>query len=602
MKENSFNNAKDPSDDNKRKMDLDHIFDEAYFESDEITADEIKSPVAAATIRPKRIPAPSSFDEYPDDIRPLPITAGSDIESDVDELLEDDLAVGDSKTIKPVADDSLAEDSKADSFATGESEAVDSPDGDSTSENSFAGIRRPKIAPFENNENPLRTARPPKAQIVRPTNRINPLSGGEIQAKDREIITPLPRVDEIMPKRSPQESAEGEASEKSNALGDTKAIRPVAKKISTPKPKAAAQAKKREKSGQKKTVSFRKFVNKRAAGVLLLISAVAEIVLLMSWMALPDGIFGLAKSGFSGHVLATALTQLFLVLLPSLLVAALFKLPAKEITGEGKTAFATGLLSFIIGIPAGLLLHALNNILIYALTSLDFLVPEPTLPGLVMPDTPEALPLLIIVTVLAPAVFEEFMFRGILLPGLAKSSHAGLSIAMSAFAFALFHDNPLFWLAPLGAGFILGLLRMKSDSLFTSILAHMSMNLSILFISPLIPAFTSRLVLSLGRNSAGYFYANLIIAMIMAMLLIPLFMRFNSMSAPPVDLFDEEGQIVSPPPARKRVFFISKEHKPGDFFSRPGEESLSNPAFDIFYWIACLILLIYLLGAYFIRL
>ncbi len=336
------------------------------------------------------------------------------------------------------------------------------------------------------------------------------------------------------------------------------------------------------------------------AGLLLLISAVLEIGLLLTWLALPDGFFGLEKYGFSGHIVATALTQLLLVLLPSVAILKGFRIPAKDVVGSGEMSFSLGLLSFIIGIPAGLALHALNNILIYALTSLDVFIPDKTLPGLVMPDDGLAWPLLIIVTVLAPAVFEELMFRGIILPQMAKSKYLGSSLVLSALGFALFHDDPMFWLAPLGAGLILGFLRLKSDTLFSPMLSHAAMNLSILFISPLLPSFTSRLILSLGRDSTGIFYANLIISLVMGLLLIPLLIRFNTMSAPPVDLFGEDGQLIGEQ-SRRRVFFVKKEETPTDYSRILEQQKALNPYFDVFFWLGCLALLLYLLSAYFIR-
>lgn len=439
---------------------------------------------------------------------------------------------------------------------------------------------------------PIRSARPPRAQIVRPSRQINPLEAGEIQAKDKVLITPLPRVDEILPKRiipAPAKSKTMKSATSNIEQADTtKAAAPIRKA------KAVKSSRIRNK------ISFKGFINQRQAGLLLLISAILEILLLMGWMSLPEGIFGLDKQGFSGHVLATALTQLLLVLFPSLIIVAAFRIPSQEISGEGKMSFSLGLLSFVIGIPSGLCLYALNNILMYALTRLDVLVPERTLPGLVMPDTLTALPLLLIVTVLAPAVFEELMFRGIMLPQMAKSPYIRSSLVLSAIAFALFHDDPLFWLAPLGAGLILAFLRLRSDNIFSSILTHASMNLSIIFISPLLPQFSSRLILSMGRNSSSFFYANLIIAIVMALLMMPLFIRFSSMTTAPVDLFGEDGQLITPP-ARQRVFFISKKQAPTDFSKLSATGNQNNPYLDIFFWLACLILLTYLLSAYFIR-
>jgi len=74
-------------------------------------------------------------------------------------------------------------------------------------------------------------------------------------------------------------------------------------------------------------------------------------------------------------------------------------------------------------------------------------------------------------TVLAP-LFEEIIFRGILLPTLSRDFGVVLGIVVSAFIFALAHLSlgempPLFIL-----GIGLGITRIASGSLFSSIIMH----------------------------------------------------------------------------------------------------------------------------------
>lgn len=429
------------------------------------------------------------------------------------------------------------------------------------------------------------TSRPPRSRIVRSVSSINPLELSEIEAPTHSIQTPVPRVDDILPKRVSNDRRESESrAESSHAIRKT----------------GQAKRNKTQSKPSHGPSTLKQFFTARIAGLLLLTSACFELLLVLVWASIPDGLYGLDKAGFSGSIIATALTQIFLVLVPSVLIVSLRKIKWEQIIGQSEISFTLGLLSFMLGIPAGLFLHSANNILMYVLTRLDILVPEANLPGIIIPDEIIAWPLLLIVTVLAPAVFEELMFRGIILPHMASSGYQRSALVLSAIAFALFHDDPLFWLAPLGAGLILGFIRLKADTLYSPILTHASMNLSILVVSRYLPAFSSQSILAMGRQSAEFFFANLILLIIMGLLLMPLFVLLSRVTEDSVELFEEDGQVKKNS-SRKRVFFIEKNTEATDF-SKISHASLkqANPYTDVFYWLACIILLTYLLSNYFI--
>lgn len=443
------------------------------------------------------------------------------------------------------------------------------------------------------------TARPPRSRIVRSVSSINPLELSEIEAPAQSIKTPVPRVDDILPKRISQDERDSEDSIEADRSIRKTEQQPRTKKKAESKPRSTDRQQSQNKASQTPT-TVKQFFTARIAGLLLLSSACFELVLILVWASIPDGFYGLDKAGFSGSIIATALTQIFLVLLPSVLIVVLTKVKSEQIIGQSEMSFTLGLLSFMLGIPAGLFFHSANNILMYVLTRLDILVPETNLPGIVIPDEIIAWPLLLIVTVLAPAVFEELMFRGIMLPHMASSGYQRSAVALSAIAFALFHDDPLFWLAPLGAGLMLGFIRMKADTLYSPILTHASMNLSIIVVSRYLPAFSSQSILSMGRQSGEFFFANLILLIIMGLLLMPLFVLLSRVTEDSVELFEEDGQVRKSS-KRKRVFFIEKNAVTTDF-SKLSHSSLNqaNPYTDVFYWLASLILLTYLLSNYFV--
>ena len=84
----------------------------------------------------------------------------------------------------------------------------------------------------------------------------------------------------------------------------------------------------------------------------------------------------------------------------------------------------------------------------------------------------EAFFLLFVTTSLLAPVFEETIFRGVLLPILSRDFGINLGIIVSAFIFALAHLSlgemlPLF---VLGLG--LGIIRIASGSLLSSVIMH----------------------------------------------------------------------------------------------------------------------------------
>jgi membrane protease YdiL (CAAX protease family) len=77
----------------------------------------------------------------------------------------------------------------------------------------------------------------------------------------------------------------------------------------------------------------------------------------------------------------------------------------------------------------------------------------------------------------APALFEETTVRGVLLPSL-RSWLGGVGAVLgSAVAFALMHADPYRFAFTFAVGAALGLLRLRTGSLWPAILAHATLNL-----------------------------------------------------------------------------------------------------------------------------
>ena len=73
---------------------------------------------------------------------------------------------------------------------------------------------------------------------------------------------------------------------------------------------------------------------------------------------------------------------------------------------------------------------------------------------------------------LLPALCEELAFRGFILTGLMRRLRPRNAILLSSFLFALFHMNVFQFLPSFLLGVVLGLLTVRSKSLFPAIMFH----------------------------------------------------------------------------------------------------------------------------------
>jgi sodium transport system permease protein len=130
-----------------------------------------------------------------------------------------------------------------------------------------------------------------------------------------------------------------------------------------------------------------------------------------------------------------------------------------------------------IGLLLAVLLHPLSLELAAALS--DFFPPLPqgieaVLLALKNPNIPWWLPLLAFAV--APAVCEEIAFRGFLLSGFSRSGRTNLAIVLSALTFGIIHLIPQQVLNAALLGLVLGLIAVRTNSLYPGIVFHISYN------------------------------------------------------------------------------------------------------------------------------
>jgi membrane protease YdiL (CAAX protease family) len=120
---------------------------------------------------------------------------------------------------------------------------------------------------------------------------------------------------------------------------------------------------------------------------------------------------------------------------------------------------------------------------LYAFDSLGTWLGRPPVPDFMRDvyTTAEPRVLLWVALVLAAPLFEELLFRGFLLPGLASSWGAPVAVAVSSLLFAASHFqyDPFDMTAVLGLGLLLGAARVTTRSTLLPMVLHAGVNLAV---------------------------------------------------------------------------------------------------------------------------
>lgn len=136
-----------------------------------------------------------------------------------------------------------------------------------------------------------------------------------------------------------------------------------------------------------------------------------------------------------------------------------------------------GIGAFMAQLPVTLLLAAVGS-------ALFSFLPEPTHPAtqelLSAKNLTEALPIMLFGSITAP-IWEEFVFRGLLFPGLTRLTRNLVSAAiLNGFLFAMIHpQGPSLWLSLAWIGTVGCVLNYQRRSLIPSIVMHMLHNLAV---------------------------------------------------------------------------------------------------------------------------
>jgi membrane protease YdiL (CAAX protease family) len=261
-------------------------------------------------------------------------------------------------------------------------------------------------------------------------------------------------------------------------------------------------------------------------GTLLLIHAALVLLAVLLRRAWPplDNLVG--DGTLKAFVIGGLIMQGGMILLPTLLVVTAGRIPPGNILG-GKARAGSLILAVTAGVPAAVVLQGVNNLLIYSLVKSGVELPAARLTfdtsdGSLFARPYPVILVIVLMSVIIPAIAEELMFRGVILAALSSGGAAASAIFWQAIAFAFFHGDPLFILPPFLTGLMLAVIRRCSDSLLPCLLAHMSLNITLLILSPLLPQLTADLLSVSSGMASSLLYASLIAACVAAVALVPL--------------------------------------------------------------------------------
>lgn len=161
------------------------------------------------------------------------------------------------------------------------------------------------------------------------------------------------------------------------------------------------------------------------------------------------------------------ITEYVLILLPSIIYVTIRGYSLREVLKLNPINLKQTLFIVLIMIFAYPVVVFLNAIFLTIISSFSSAIPT-TVP---IPTTPTEFIKGLFVIALAPGICEEVMFRGVMMSSYDKFGYKK-SILITALLFGMFHFNIMNLIGPIFLGIILGILRYKTNSIWSSMIGH----------------------------------------------------------------------------------------------------------------------------------
>ena len=224
---------------------------------------------------------------------------------------------------------------------------------------------------------------------------------------------------------------------------------------------------------------FSEITPAKASGLCFSLSSLLPTILLFLVLAVATA-FGLKKGEYERadwYVYVSYLLPQISFALIAVFYLRLTKTPVKIAVAEQKCKPKYFLIAFLLQV--GLLsLSELNGLFLNFLRKFGYQMPEMVLPNV---DGFGFVGVFFVVAVL-PAVFEEIMFRGVLLKGICSGFSVWASVLVCGVVFALYHQNPAQTIYQFCCGAAFALVAIRSGSILPTMLSHFCNNAFILIL------------------------------------------------------------------------------------------------------------------------
>lgn len=191
------------------------------------------------------------------------------------------------------------------------------------------------------------------------------------------------------------------------------------------------------------------------------------LFLLLGISLLTIGGFVQTRELFSGLLI----TEYILILVPCLLFLKIKRVPIKETLRLNKIGLKQIILAIVITIFTYPLAVFLQAIFIGILNIFKDMMPT-TVP---MPNDEIQYLISFFIIAITPGICEEIMFRGVIMDAYSRLGYRK-SIIISALLFGIFHFNLMNFVGPTILGIVFGIMVYKTNSIYSSIIAHTTNN------------------------------------------------------------------------------------------------------------------------------
>jgi hypothetical protein len=358
--------------------------------------------------------------------------------------------------------------------------------------------------------------------------------------KEKEAACP-PLLDEQEMNAERQRLAEREAAERLQAA-EAERLRQEARraqlverrKVKQQRRAAAEQRRRqrlRRRAGRKAILLKNPSVAVNRAGgyAVLAFACIVSLIQLIRWR-LPWFSDEVTPGSLTNYAYLNLAVLVFALLLPLILFTRFFYVDLRSLSGRGTSGQSALFLSSVLGVVAGLGLRSLHNVIMFSGIRLGLNLSEGVIPVLYYGSGWLSTAIMLLISAALPALLGELFFRGLCQAGLSVRGYkaAGMTVTVLLSTFSIYQS--LFWVVPLGLALLAGRLRVLYDDIKPAVFFRLTAASVLVILQNFLPRFTRRTVLTFAVTGRSMFYASIVVLVISALCVRPLYKLLERMS------------------------------------------------------------------------